>query len=102
MSNRSPNIMLHMLDQITNYIVQPRGPHGFSADFEKSVLWIFGILEAYGSMMRYRSSLFNSPEWSTTDVDIQKSSALVSKEHDRSLFECISTFYSSTADIYAQ
>ncbi|KAH7142659.1 hypothetical protein B0J13DRAFT_676012 [Dactylonectria estremocensis] len=102
MSNRSCNISLHILDQVTFSIVHPRGPHGFLTEFDKSTLLLFRILQGLGRLMRDQDTTFTDAKWCKTTNDTEVTGFSTSREQDTSFFECICTLIALLADINVQ
>ncbi|KAF5265137.1 hypothetical protein FOXYS1_4048 [Fusarium oxysporum] len=102
MSNRSSNICLQILDQAAFYIVHPRGPHGFSTEFDKSTLLLFRVLQGLGKLMRDQHTTFTDAKWCKTYKDMEVGGIPIKGEQDTSFFECICTFVALLADINVQ
>ncbi|KAM3085796.1 hypothetical protein ACMFMG_002857 [Clarireedia jacksonii] len=99
MTTKSTNICLQLLDQTTLYLVMPRGPHGFSTEFEKSFLLLFRVLQGMGSLQRDQSTGFGDRHWRRT---ISEASVLQSRDQDTFFFECICTFMTALAELNVQ
>src|SRR4051812_28924394 len=102
MTTRSTNVCLQLADQTTLYLVMPRGPHGFSTEFDKSFLLLFRVLQGMGSLMRDQSTGFEDRSWHRTISEASVLQFSESRDQDIFLFECICTFTTALAELNVQ
>ncbi|KAK2686127.1 hypothetical protein QWA68_015104 [Fusarium oxysporum] len=102
MSNRSSNICLQILDQVTFYIVHPRGPDAFSTQFDKSTLLLFRFLQGAGKLMRDECTTFADAEWCKAYKKVEAGGVPINEEQDTWFFECICIFVARLAHINVQ
>src|SRR6478609_9385079 len=97
MSNRSSNICLQILDQAAVYVVHPRGPDGFSTQFDKSTFLLFRFLQGVGKLMRDECTTFADAEWCKAYKKVEAGGV-----QDTWFFECICIFIARLAHINVQ
>jgi hypothetical protein len=102
MTTKSTNICLQLLDQATLYLVMPRGPHGFSTEFEKSFLLLFRMIQGMGSLQRDQSTGFGDRHWRRTISEASVLQFSESGDQDTFFFECICTFMTALAELNVQ
>jgi hypothetical protein len=102
MSNRSSNICLQILDQAAVYVVHPRGPDGFSTQFDKSTFLLFRFLQGVGKLMRDECTTFADAEWCKTYEHVEVGGVPINKEQDTWYFEVICIFVARLAHINVQ
>ncbi|KAH6720262.1 hypothetical protein BKA61DRAFT_594531 [Leptodontidium sp. MPI-SDFR-AT-0119] len=60
---KSTSICLHLLDQVTTYVIIPRRPQGFPTEPEKSFVLLYRMLYVLGCLQRDQESAITDWEW---------------------------------------
>jgi hypothetical protein len=99
MTTPSTNICLQLLDQITFYVVVPRGPQGFLTEADKSFILLSRMLQGLGNLQRNQSTPIADWNWHQSISTTIGPNLSEGCDEDTFLFERICTFVTALAEL---